>query len=51
MISLCFCSSGLLAATPVIGAVHETTPIPAGDSETDDATVWFNKDNPKKSLI
>jgi 3-phytase len=42
-----------LNAAPIarVEAVGETTPIPAGEGDTDDPVIWVNKAAPEKSLI
>ena len=41
----------LYAVLSTLPASHETTPIPAGYEESDDAAVWVNQRNPGKSLV
>ena len=46
-----FISSQALAGIPNLPAISETTPIPAGHEETDDAAIWVNQSSPAKSLV
>lgn len=47
----CLFPMTLAAQVPVLDATTETTPIPAGFSDSDDAAIWAHPKDPKKSII
>mgnify|MGYP001549631721 CR=1 FL=1 len=46
-----FAAALMQAQVPVIKAVAETTPIPAGKESSDDVAIWLNPKNPDQSRI